>query len=124
MNKIEKLYDLDHPYYCESGSYWFGKEDYHHNYSSAKEFLELFGSSDADLNLVFRWDWGGLGSPDVTELDENKTSKFRVWWIVQRKGFMVSAEFPVTKDDEPMLKEWLKKRWDKLVELWAPVSNS
>lgn len=119
----EYLYDVDHPYYCESGSYWNGQNDYHHEYESAEIFLEDFGKSDPDLNLVFRFDWGGLGSPSCEELDENKTSTFRVWWIVQRKGFMASAEFPVTKSDEPMLREWLETRWNKMVEIWNPISK-
>ncbi|TAN48105.1 MAG: hypothetical protein EPN21_15670 [Methylococcaceae bacterium] len=113
---MQRLYDFDHPYYCMPANSWFtGSEEYHHQYKSASAFIEKFGQSDTDLNLVFRWDW--------TNLDADKVGTFYVWWIVQRKGFMVSAEMPVTAADEPLLAEWLRGRWLKLCELWMPISE-
>lgn len=110
------------------GNAWFSDTaDCHNRYESAADFIEKFGGSDADMNLVFRWDWGGLGDPafgnEDNPLTGSRETVFHVWWIIQRKGFMVSGEFPVTSDDEPMLREWLTTRWRKLVELWGPVSG-
>lgn len=128
LDRLVRLFDCPHPYYCMNANAWFAEtSDYHNRYENAADFLEKFGDSDADMNLVFRWDWGGLGDSsagdDENPLPESRATVFHVWWIVQRKGFMVSGEFPVTADDEPKLREWLAMRWNKLVELWGPVSE-
>lgn len=118
--EAKKLWDMKRPYYWSNAT-WY-KPDDHIGYASAKDFLEHFGDSDPDLNYVVRWDWGYFESNEDGVLETtNKAATFCVTVIQQRKGFMTTRSFPVTEDDEPMLREWLIKRWKTIQHNWNPI---
>lgn len=115
-----KLWDSDHPYYCEESNFY--KNGMNTVFSCWQEFHESLGGTDPDLNLVFRWDW----TPYDDEGNRDKTKGVQtlmVFWILQRKGIYMSSTVPVTPDEEPEVRAWLTDRWEKVRELWAPLSG-
>ena len=50
---MKHLWEIKHDYYCEESNY-FGVENTHHEYKTFNDFLEKFGDSDFDMNLVYR----------------------------------------------------------------------
>lgn len=112
-----KLWEADHPYYCNEGC--FHAPGYHTRYACWADFMEGLGTSDVDMNLVFRWDWRrddddrAQGAPPEPVL--------YVFFVAQRKGFTFSAEVAVTPKDEPAVRAWLAGRKEHLLKLWEPL---
>lgn len=105
------LWECQHEYDCESADYWNGKNKRNHKYKLFKDFLTDMGSSDFDLNLLFRWDW---------KENDKEQGKLFLYFLLQRKGIFISFEIDVIRDDELEVIEFLKPRWDHLKSLWQP----
>lgn len=108
-----------HDYYCNMNNYY--SNDCFNGFETWNDFFEEFGDADMDMNLVFRWDIG------LYEDDEGDPvgDKFhmKVFIIGQRKGIFIPILISVvTEDDVPHIKKYLSKYWDKLNDLWAPIS--
>ena len=73
---------------------------------------------DLDYNLVYRWDWR---LPDAD--DEEPCEVLKIYFMGQRKALCRSVEVAVTKADEESVRAYLLPRWEKLRELWAPLSG-
>lgn len=108
------LWEVDHPYYCALGNYF--SNDVGARYDSWDDFLEEFGNSDMDYNLLFRWDWQDSSDDDAVESD-----KLYVFWIAQRKGFYRFDIVDVKKEDEERVRKFLEKRFRHLKSLWEPL---
>jgi hypothetical protein len=118
--KYIPLWEMKRPYYWSSAD-WYKPED-HIRHDSAQDFLEGFGKSEPNLNYVVRWDWGYFEQDNDKILrTENKKASFCVTVVQQRKGFLTTHEFPVQKEDEPMLRNWLKERWQTVLHNWNPI---
>ena len=99
-----RLWQVDHPYYCE--------ERTPETHPSWEEFEGAY--SDTDLNLLFRFDW---------ETRSDGGNILKLFFMLQRKGIYRSVEVNVHKSDEPVIAEWLKVRYSKMIELWEGVAE-
>lgn len=81
-----------------------------------------FGDIDKDCNLLFRWDWQGIEDvvyepgQDVNYRD----GVLRLFYVVQRKGYVIEAKVEVCQADEPAVQEYLDKGLNYLLEkVWG-----
>lgn len=113
------LWEEKHPYRCEQPS------DSFYEYESWEDFYRVWGESDEDLNLLFRWDWSiedARGNPMAPSSDKfEKDGVLRLFWVMQRKGRLSASEVWVCQEDEEEVRQWLHKRWSHMVRLWWPV---
>ncbi len=138
---MKNLWEHRHPYYCETGNFF--KNDHHTVFESWEEFavparfIDRTGNPlyefDDDLNLLWRWDWKKAdpsdfylapGDPDdqTAEFEEAKKSdRLLLFYMIQRKGYNVSAEVWVTEVDQPAVREWLTKKAAYMRKVWAPL---
>lgn len=112
----ERSLVVDHPYYASQGNYF--NNDCHAEYGSWQEFVEVGGDADLDMNLVYRWDWR-RAEPEW----DMPHDRLLLYFVGQRKALHRSAEIRVSTDDEDAIREWLRPRWDKLRDIWAPISE-
>lgn len=117
----QHLWDVTHPYYAQEGNFY--KAGMHERHASWADFFDEMGNSDEDLNLVYRWDW-------KQNLDDNEQPEgapgdgiLYVFFMAQRKACCYSHEMPVKAADEPAVREWLQKRWERLRAVWSPFST-
>jgi len=102
---------------------------------------------DDDLNFLYRWDWRkadpqnylfsysneilkniGATEEEIQKSKEDfvkdsQSDKLFLFYMLQRKSHNISAEINVVEDDEPVVREWLNKRWSYMKNLWSPVSD-
>lgn len=124
---MSHLWENDHPYYCNDGNYYArGNEQPFTRYRSWAEFFESEGDSDFDMNLLFRFDWcegaedeGGsfTGDPNY------RNGVLKLYWMGQRKGLYRWTEIEVCRNDEPVVTEFLRLRWEHLMLLWEPIAS-
>lgn len=111
------LWEVEHAYYCNLGNYYNnGCGSY---YESFEEFLEEWGNSDLDYNLLFRWDWKDSNNKD----NEIEQDELQIFWMLQRKGNYLFSVIKVNKEDEKKVIEFLKPRWEYMKALWNPLDN-
>lgn len=114
---MSKLFETDHPYYCQEGCYF--STECHNTYGSWSDFLEEWGESDEDMNLVFRWDWRTAESGWI---DSGSGDVLMIYFVMQRKAFTISCQISVCRDQEPEIRQWLEKRAERLGRLWEPIA--
>ena len=112
-----KLYDVEHPYYCTKDHFFSkGKGDYqtHFEAESFDYFLEKCETLDNDWNYLIRWDW---------KKAENKGEKdtLCLFYYLQRKGYLMTIDVKVTKDDESRVKKFLTEKADYIKLMWCPL---
>jgi hypothetical protein len=127
-----RLWEIDHPYYCAEGNYF--QDGQHLTYSSWTEFHEEWGALDDDLNVVFRWDWKTPDPADYcpadcdghedSDCDEMPKPALHLYWVLQRKAILRSTECPVTKADEPAIREWLTRKANYVRSIWEPLLDA
>jgi hypothetical protein len=123
VSETKRLWEVDHPYYCNETAY-SGGESYP-RYKSFADFMEDFGDSDFDMNLVFRWDWseGDSDGPSTFNGDVNyRNGSLMIFFMGQRKGMFWSREVEVCRADEPAVIAYLRPRMAHLMALWEPLS--
>lgn len=89
-----RLWEIEHPYYCEQGNY-YARDETIQKYGSWADFIASEGDADMDLNLVFRWDWKRAegASAQRAEADEYyRAETLELFFMGQRKGLYRSAE--------------------------------
>jgi hypothetical protein len=157
----KKLWEVDHPYYCETTNYYVGRlpswesprvpplsteearewrRDHipgdHVELSGWAEFTTpvedipgkpqfgkfCWADSDPDYNLLFRWDWFVPDPDDYEDGEELPGEHLDLFWMLQRKGRFMVVSFPVRRDEEPEIREWLAGRFAHLLKLWTPFS--
>lgn len=122
---MKRLWEIDHAYYCNEGNYYApGNDQPVARYSRWQDFIDEQGDADLDMNLLFRFDFIPPRN-DEEEIvfvgDENyRDCTLKLFYIGQRKGLYRWVTVDVCRADEPMVREWLKKRWDHMKELWSP----
>jgi hypothetical protein len=127
----KKLWETKHPYYCNEGNYFARSDECSSHYKTWQDFFDEQGDSDLDMNLVFRWDWSWPctydddGKPhDVLHHDPNYRDGVLTLFIMgQRKGLFRWVTVEVCQNDEPTVREWLLPRWQRLIDLWSPISG-
>ena len=118
MSKKPHLWEISHPYYCELNNYLARPDEATENFDSWDHFIAVYGKTDRDLNLVFRFDWEKPNNDNGLEFDE-----LRLYFISQRKGHYHSVVIKITDKDEKAVIRWLRPSWYKLQELWEPISD-
>lgn len=119
------LWEIDHPYYCSEGNYFVGADrwgEVHSEYDSWQEFIDEWGVTDHDMNLVFRWDWKRSDPDDYEDDEEVPPDTLYVYWVLQRKAILRSTECVVTEADEPAVREWLASRAKTIAAIWEPIA--
>lgn len=134
------LWEVKHPYYCNETNYFAsGKDsrDTQFNYESFEDFLSEWGDADPDMNLVFRWDWEEITQEAYDELMEEeeeseltpftgddtvKSGHLKIFFFMQRKGYFCYTCTLVSRSEEPIIKAYLKEKWDYYKKLWEPLS--
>jgi hypothetical protein len=123
------LWEIDHPYYCQDHNFRARPSQdnscHVHNESWA-EFMDGWGDSDPDLNLVFRWDWK-RADPDDYEPDDDGViripgDRLDLFIMLQRKGDFWAVSVDVTDEDEPAVREWLAERAKTMAAIWEPIA--
>ena len=109
MSETKRLWEADHPYYCNDGNFFDnGCTD---NHDSWRDFVTEQGDADKDMNLVFRWDWKSVGR-----------ERLQICWMTQRKGYYRTSFVYVERANEPEIRAWLADRFSHLLKLWEPLS--
>ena len=117
-----KLWEADHPYYCNLGNYY--SNDCGARYKTWSEFIASEGDADLDMNLVFRWDWINMDESDNWPSDERPYStgdELHIFTVQQRKGVVAEITIVVERSEEPQVIAWLQPRWEHLQRLWQPL---
>jgi len=115
-NKIH-LWEVEHNYYCTNTNY-FTNEDTTCKYKSWNEFLVDWDNADKDYNLLFRWDWE---IENKNEDDSYRDGVLYLFFILQRKGYIITCLIDVCRNDEVKIIEFLKPYHQHLKELWMPI---
>jgi len=120
----KRLWEVDHPYYCNRGNY-FASESVSDHYKTWASFAAEYADADFDLNLVFRFDWlegEDDGAGEFTGDDNYRNGELLIFWMGQRKGLYRYSTIEVCRADEPAVIEFLRPRWEHLLQLWEPLS--
>ena len=141
MAMTERLWEVNHPYYCSASNYYVGgvpkphvfpggliprdEDDFvpwdHVKFASWADFG--WKDCDEDYNLLFRWDWEVPDPDDYEDGDELPRERLVLFWMLQRKGRFMITSFPVDRDEEPEIREWLRARFEHLLKLWEPFTS-
>lgn len=119
------LWEANHSYYCSESNYY--SRDCHTRWDMWSSFLEEFGDSDLDYNLVFRWDWHegeDWGAGKYNGDDYYRNGRLLMFFIMQRKGIFACHEISVCRADEPAVIEFLRPRLAYLRDLWTPLDSA
>lgn len=127
MTERQRLWDVDHPYYCNEGNYFASGCGSH--FSRWQDFLAAEGDADLDMNLVFRWDWVAPREDDEPDKpiqwhsDEYyRDCTLKLFYMGQRKGLFRYTTIDVCRADEPAVRDWLEVRFVHMLRLWAPFA--
>lgn len=119
------LWEVDHPYYAIRGNYFGSRAEFHTDFDSWEDFIEEYGNSDHDMNLIYRWDWKTT-DPETDEStytgdDNAPVETLEVFFIGQRKAKCWSAAVKVCRNDEQKVREFLLPRLQTLMKMWEPL---
>ncbi|MDX3532506.1 hypothetical protein P1P75_40465 [Streptomyces sp. ID05-39B] len=110
------LWEIDHPYYCAEGNYF--KAGQHEQFASWQDFTAEtnFIDGDRDMNFLIRWDWRKPGFHDW-DGDES----LLLFFVLQRKAWLLSKQIPVTEADEPAIRAFLTECAQAMRATWEPL---
>lgn len=117
------LWEVEHSY-STGGDTWETLESW-------DQFVEEYGASDPDLNLVIRWDWLS-GKPAAEYLDRESEEEdgyvadltrdaLIIGFALPRKGHLGRVVIQVTRDDDPRIRAWLEEKLAHFLKHWAPL---
>jgi hypothetical protein len=119
------LWEYDHPYYCAAGNFHVRRDvdnAQHVLHDSWSDFMDTWGTSDHDLNLVFRWDWSRADPSDYEPGEDVPGDTLELFVVLQRKADLWSHTIAVTEADEPAVREWLAGRAKTITAIWEPIA--
>lgn len=113
------LWEIDHPYYCAEGNFF--KNGQHGHFASWQDFTSetCFVDGDRDMNFLIRWDWRKPGFHDW-DGDEY----LLLFFVLQRKAWLLSKQITVTQADEPAVRAFLEDCAKTLRATWEPILDS
>lgn len=112
------LWESDHPYHATSGCFY--SRDCHENFGSWSDFMESWGDSDYDYNLLYRWDWHEGEEHEIPA----GIAELKLFFMLQRKAAPRSVSVRVSRSDESSVREWLQARWEHMIKVWDPLSSA
>ncbi len=117
---FEKMTGAEHPYYCSSNEMEV--------VDGIEAYIKMMSGYDIDMNLVLRWDFYKAddlysGDPeDEKHYGRPGTHLCKVTYVMQRKGYLRADHvINLTKEQMPALINWLRPRYERLLELWNPL---
>lgn len=119
------LWEAEHPYYASEGNYF--ENGLHYTYKSWSDFLAEWEDADMDMNHIYRWDWSegeDAGAGAYMGDDNYRNGVLKLFYIGQRKAICLSCEAAVCRADEPAVLAFLKLRYEHLLTMWTPLSNT
>ena len=119
------LWEVEHPYFCSDSNFRVPLAEMNGNHirhSSWANFMDAWGDTDPDLNLVFRWDWHSWRRPPDPALPDDRPDELSLFFMLQRKGDFWAHTIAVTDEDEPAVRAWLTERAKVIAALWAPLA--
>ena len=121
METLKKL-AIKHPYYASDSNFYSNEAS--REFDTMTEFLEEFKEADVDMNLVYRWDVY-VQEEDDKEQDPGLGKYYaQVTIIHQRKGIYSPYQIKnINEEEVKQFIEYLKPHWDKLKEIWLPLSS-
>ncbi|WP_030149529.1 hypothetical protein [Mycetocola saprophilus] len=128
--ETKHLWEHNHSYYCTEGCYFVGGREYHlvhAKHESWADFMDDWGDSDPDYNLLFRWDWVREDPADYAyEIAEDPSFEIpgdtlKLFFFLQRKAKPFSHHIAVKPEDEPAVREWLTAKAEHMRGIWAPL---
>lgn len=110
------LWEVDHPYYCAEGNFF--KADQHEHFASWQDFTAetWFVDGDRDQNFLIRWDWRKPGFHDWDGPED-----LLLFFVLQRKAWLLSKQITVTEADEPAVRAFLEDCARTLRATWEPI---
>ena len=128
-----RLWEVNHPYYSSESNFY--SDEPGERFESWADYLDRWGSSDLDLNLLFRWDWIkpdpsdylSPADPEAAAYPQEvlpETDTLWLFYILQRKGIYLANNVAVTEDDEPSVREFLMPRLAHLLLMWEPLTRA
>lgn len=122
-----RLWEVKHPYYCAEGNYFARgpAEQPTTSFRAWAEFVEEEGAADMDYNLLFRWDWREGGDWELPPFNGDvyyRNGRLLLFFMGQRKGLYRWITVEVCRADEPAIRDWLRPRFARLLDLWAPFA--
>jgi hypothetical protein len=116
------LWKFDHPFYCSDANWHTAKD--HMRWASWAEFRDdtLFVTGDRDMNLLVRWDWHSWRRTELNCLDE--PDELLLYFVMQRKGYLVSHRVAITDGDEPEVRRWLAECAAVMMRTWEPLMTA
>lgn len=115
----KKLYETDHPYYCEEGNYF--SQDCSGEYDTWQDFLDEWGDVDEDMNQIFRWDWNEYDPDEFEGSDTVLGAVLIIHRVLQRKAILRSDRVIVSKADEPAVRKYLEPYAQNMKAIWEPL---
>jgi len=119
MQELKKL-AIEHDYYCSECNYYSNRPA--QKYGNMTEFMDEYEDTDIDMNLCFRWD---IREKRDSETDEPTGSYCaEVFIMQQRKGIFKPIMIENVNEEEAIrFKKYAKKHWEKLKQIWKPISK-
>ena len=113
-----KLKDLSvvHDYYSSDSNYT--DRDAGNSWETWPDFYSEYGIeiTDTDMNLCFRF--------DIERINDSTIYEGKIFMIHQRKGIYAPHRImAVCEEDLPSIEKYLKVHWNKIVNIWNPISN-
>lgn len=108
---MKKLFEVEQPYYCSESNFFATPNqnaELYIRFNSLDEYLAEAETLDGELNLLFRWDW-------------KEDDHLLLHIFLQRKGYKITHDVKVTKDDEPKVRIFLKERSKDILKFWENV---
>ena len=138
---MKKLYEIDHPYYCEESGYYYRTPETgwgaEMQYNSIVDYYKEWKDCDLDLNMIFRWDWRHYTPEEyeqehyenISECDKSNLnssgnySVVTIFYMLQRKGCKkIIKIYGAEEKHEKLLKKHLSKAWENMQQTWEGVS--
>lgn len=118
MTEQKHLWEYDHDYYGADGGY-------QNSYESFADFLEDWDHWEpGGMNFLYRFDWHDWREERKKYPEETGPDfELQVFYLLPRKDVLISNSIAITPEEEPAVREWLKKHWNYIKELWAPISE-
>lgn len=106
---------VKHPYYCSESNYY--SHEPQERFETFSDFYDDYHDADIDMNLIFRF--------DISQDDDTGEYSADIFMIQQRKGiFKPIAIDRIEEKDEELMTQLLTKHWERLKEMWNPISKT
>lgn len=116
---MKNLWEVDHPYYCNEGSYYDNSE--HYDFKSWDDFISEWGQCDLDMNRIHRFD-AHIQSEDYEEIPDGFFF-VTFYRIHQRKARTSSQTVCVPIEDQQKVIDYLKPYFELEQKIWAPFTE-